>query len=86
MPGEYEAIEGWRGKMVVVGMATPASRAFCAGTAAAALMFACGVPSQAYKRDGSLAPPTQLSTDPQATGTHFIFYPVLIAATVYCFT
>jgi hypothetical protein len=82
-----EVIEGWRGVLVSVGLGTPMSRAITVGLAAGVLSYAIKTPGAAFRRDGSLRPSALLgSPEPDATGTHFLLIPAVVAGTTFLFT
>jgi hypothetical protein len=86
MAGVFEAVTDVRGIMVRLGLAQPSSRAFVIGTAAAGVAYLARFPKQAFRDDGSMKPLSLLSSEPDATNTHFLLVPVIAAGAGYLFT
>lgn len=83
---EPPSIEGMRGILVHVGLATPLSRAFVAGTAMGIAAYAVKWPTAAFDEEGNMRPLSLVSKDPTATKVHFLAVPLGAAALVYLFT
>lgn len=81
-----EVIEGWRGVMVSVGLASPVARATCAGVLTGLGCYCCKYPSNSFRSDGSMRPHASLSVAQDATASHFILTPCMVAAAVFLFT
>ena len=79
-------IEGTRGVLVNMGLATPLSRAFVAGTAVGIAAYAVKWPTAAFDEEGNMRPLSLVSKDPTATKVHFLAVPLGAAALVYLFT
>ena len=79
-------IEGVRGMMVHVGLATPLSRAFVAGAAVGIAAYAIKWPGASFDEEGSMRPLSLVSKDPTATQAHFLAVPIGAAAIAYLFT
>ena len=81
-----EVIEGWRGLAVNCGLGTPIARATTAFVGAGIVCYVMGYPNNAFRRDGSLRPHSSLSMSPEATSSHFILTPLVVAGAVFLFT
>lgn len=88
MSATFETVTDLRGVAVKLGLATPTSRAFVAGTVAAGVLYAMRVPAGAFREDGSMKPLQTLSPEPDAApwSQHFVLTPSLVAGAVYLFT
>jgi len=76
-----------RDAMVTLGLGHPASRAFCAGTAATSVLYASGYPKDAFREDGSMRPFSLLTPGPDGVSSkHFLVLPIGITLAVYLFT
>tara|TARA_B110001450_G_scaffold79668_1_gene75548 strand:- start:434 stop:691 length:258 start_codon:yes stop_codon:yes gene_type:complete len=75
-----------RGIMVYAGLASPAARAFVAGTIAGIGCYALGMPRAAFDDEGRMRPLSLVSASPEATLQHFLVVPVATAAAVFLFT
>ncbi len=82
----FETIEGPRGVMVAMGLATPSSRGLTAAAIAAMTAYALKFPNASFRRDGTMKPFKPLSPTPDATTTHFLLVPVIAGTVVYLFT
>ena len=83
---EPPVIEGLRGVLVRVGLATPMSRAFVAGTVVGLAAYAAGYPKSAFDDRGEMRPFSLVSRAPTATTNHFLAVPLGAAAIAYVFT
>tara|TARA_B100000212_G_scaffold342571_1_gene330725 strand:- start:2145 stop:2408 length:264 start_codon:yes stop_codon:yes gene_type:complete len=83
---EPPVIEGMRGVMVKVGLATPMSRAFVAGTIVGLAAYAVGWPQASFDEKGEMRPFSLVSKAPNATTHHFLAVPLGAAAIAYVFT
>ena len=79
-------IEGSRGVLVKVGLATPSSRAFVVGTAVGLGAYALGMPKVSFTEDGQMRPLKHVSSSPDATYAHFLAVPLTAAAIAFVFT
>ncbi len=80
-------VQDWRDMAVLMGLGTPTSRAFVAGVAATALLYATGYPGEAFGEDGSIRPFAPLTPGPDGVTTkHFLVLPVAVAASAFLFT
>ena len=80
-------IDGWRGQMVAMGLATPMSRALTAGTLAAGCSYAAKFPSNSYYENGSPRPWRLLNPEhPESCDFHFLSVPLTVAAFAFLFT
>lgn len=79
-------IEGTRGVLVNMGLATPLSRAFVAGTAVGIAAYAVKWPTAAFDEEGNMRPLSLVSKDPTATKVHFLAVPLGAAALAFLFT
>ena len=80
------AIQGMRGVMVKVGLATPLSRAFVAGAVVGLAAYAVGWPKSSFDERGEMRPLSFVSKAPNATTNHFLAVPLGAAAIAYVFT
>ena len=78
-------IEGLRGMLVHVGLGTPLSRAFVAGTFVGLAAYALKLPSVAFDEKGQMRPLALVSQEPTATNYHFLAVPVTAAAAAFLF-
>lgn len=70
-----------------LGLGSPIARAFVAFTATASILYASGVPKQAFDDQGIVLPFAPLAPDGLGvTYSHFLVVPVGIATAVYLFT
>ena len=83
---EEPVIEGVRGVLVKVGLATPLSRAFVIGTAVGLAAYAVGFPKASFDEKGEMRPLSLVSSAPTATKNHFLAVPIGAAALAYTFT
>ena len=83
---EEPVIEGMRGVLVNVGLATPLSRAFVAGTVVGLSAYMIGYPQSSFDEKGEMRPFSLLSKAPNATTNHFLAVPLGAAAIAYIFT
>ena len=80
-------VQDWRDMAVLMGLGTPAARAFVAGVAATTVLYVANYPSDAFRDDGSMRPFGPLSPGPDGvTSKHFLVLPVAIAAAAFFFT
>ena len=79
-------IQGPRGILVKMGLATPASRAFVAGTFIGIGAYLVGVPKKSFDEEGHMRPFSLVSKSPLATPYHFLAVPIGAAAIAYVFT
>lgn len=80
-------MQDWRDVMVVMGLGTPASRAFVAGVAATGLLYSSGYPKEAFREDGTIKPFGPLTPGPDGVSQkHFLVLPLVVATSVYLFT
>lgn len=86
MATTFQDVVGWRGAMVALGLSNPVARAFVAGTACTGLAYLSGKPSDCFREDGSIKPFAPLSSELDATFTHFLVLPLTVATAVYLFT
>ena len=82
---EPPSIEGMRGILVHVGLATPLSRAFVAGTAVGIAAYALKWPRDSFDEKGEMRPLSLVSKDPTATNAHFLAVPLGAALATYLF-
>ena len=80
------AIEGMRGVLVKVGLATPLSRAFVVGTAVGIGAYLLKVPSASFDEEGEMRPLALVSNAPTATYAHFLAVPLTAATVAFLFT
>ena len=80
---EAYVVDGLRGRLWLCGLGEPPARFAASTLTVAPLSYLAGFPSWSFKRDGSIAPPSLLSTDPEAVPLykHFFLLP-LLAGTV----
>ena len=83
---EIQTVHGYRDIMVKLGMSQPSSRALVAGSVAALLMYLAKFPKASFREDGSMKPLQALSVEPDATYTHFLLCPSVVAISVFLFT
>jgi hypothetical protein len=83
---EPPVIEGMRGVMVNVGLASPMSRAFVAGTVVGLGAYAVGWPKSSFDEKGEMRPFSLVSKAPNATTNHFLAVPLGAAVIAYIFT
>ncbi len=83
---EVQTVNGLRGILVKCGLAQPCSRAFVAGVTAAGLLYIAGKPNAAFREDGSMKPFNLLSSELDATTTHFLLLPSAVAIAAFLFT
>lgn len=81
-----ETVDGVRGMLVKMGLAQPSSRAFVAGVTAAGLLYISGKPNAAFREDGSMKPFSLISSELDATTTHFLLLPSAVAIAAFLFT
>jgi len=86
MAAVVETVDGVRGILVKCGLGQPSSRAFCAGVTAAGLLYIAGKPAAAFREDGSMRPFSLLSQELDATTTHFLLLPSMVALATFLFT
>lgn len=79
-------IEGFYGKMVVLGLHTPIRRAAAAAAFGGLLFYAARVPGRSFGEKGELLPWSVYSKDPYATPVPFLIVPLSIATAAYLFT
>ena len=80
-------INGYRGLMVYLGLASPLSRAFVAGAGVSAIQYLTKTPNAAFDEGGALRQWSLFSPqNPEATDQHFLILPLGVAAAVYLFT
>tara|TARA_Y100000748_G_scaffold36550_1_gene27082 strand:+ start:57 stop:329 length:273 start_codon:yes stop_codon:yes gene_type:complete len=81
------SINGYRGLMVYLGLASPLSRAFVAGASVAAIQYVTKTPSAAFDEDGAIRQWSLVfPQSPEATDQHFLILPIGVASAVYLFT
>lgn len=81
------SINGYRGLMVYLGLASPLSRAFVAGASVAAIQYVTKTPGAAFDEDGAIRQWSLVSPQsPEATDQHFLILPIGVASAVYLFT
>ena len=80
------AIEGTRGVLVNMGLGTPLSRAFVAGSVIGIAAYVLKLPRTCFDEDGEMRPFAVVSKAPTATNAHFLAVPVAAAALAYVFT
>jgi hypothetical protein len=83
---EPPTIDGARGILVHMGLATPTSRALVVGSAVGILAYALRMPAVAFDEEGNMRPFKPLSKAPTATNAHFLAVPVGAAALAFLFT
>ena len=81
-----ETVDGVRGVLVKCGLGQPSSRAFVAGVVAAGALYIAGKPAAAFREDGSMKPLAFFSPEPDATATHFLLIPTIVAVATCLFT
>lgn len=84
---EQAVIEGWRGVMVSMGLASPSKRALTAALMSGAVAYALKYPRDAFRPDGTMKPArTTGNRAADATDRHFLLTPLAVGAAVYLFT
>ena len=83
---EQSVVEGWRGVLVTVGLASPMKRGLTAVLLSGALLYTLKYPRTAFREDGSIRPATFQSRAADATDTHFLLTPLAIGGAVCLFT
>lgn len=81
-----QTVETYADFMVKLGLATPSSRGFVAGSLATGLAYIGKYPSSAFREDGSLKPIGFTSSGPDPSTTDFLRVPVGVALAVFLFT
>ena len=81
------SINGYRGLMVYLGLASPLSRAFVTGAGVAAIQYVTKAPTAAFDEDGAIRPWSLMNPqNPESTDQHFLIVPLGVATAVYLFT
>ncbi|AUL80787.1 hypothetical protein [Pleurochrysis sp. endemic virus 1b] len=75
-----------RGAMVALGLGNPVTRAFVAGSIAAGVAYSSSFPQAAFREDGTIKPFKWVSPEPDATLTHFLLFPLVVAGATFLFT
>lgn len=83
---EEPVIMGARGVLVKMGLASPMSRAFVAGTVVGLGAYAVGYPQSSFDEKGEMRPFSLVSSAPTATTNHFLAVPLGAALIAYLFT
>lgn len=86
MASTVDVIDDYRALLVKVGLGEPLSRALAVGALTAGVTYLAKFPNEAFRDDGSVKPLKYLSPEPDATYTHFLLLPVVIATATYLFT
>ena len=86
MSATFPQVIGARGVLVQLGLGQPASRAFVVAAVVTGVAYCCGLPSAAFREDGSIKPFKYLSPEPDGTSSHFLLVPVVAGAAAYLFT
>ena len=80
---EIDSVDDVFGLLVKLGLGSRRNRA-CAGAAVAALVaYAFKMPSNAFRRDGTMKPFAPLSPELDAVNAHFLLVPLSAAAICY---
>ena len=85
MAAVVETVNTYPDMMVKLGLATPFSRAFTAGSIAGGLAYLSGYPRSAFGENGGLKPVRGPGGD-IGPGAQFLYLPLGVAATAYLFT
>lgn len=72
--------------MVKLGLATPMSRAFVAGSTAVGLAYLAGYPKTAFRDNGTLKPFGFMGSGPDKGTPDFLYLPVAVAAVAFLCT
>lgn len=86
MAAVVETVNTYPDLMVKLGLATPLSRAFLAGTIAAGLAYIGRYPSSAFGTNGALKPIGLFSREPGAGNAEFLYVPVGVTFAAYLLT
>ena len=84
MAAVVETVQTYPDMMVKLGMATPAARAFTAGSFVATVAYLSGFPSGAFQ-SGQLKP-LRAAGGGVGAGAQFLYLPLGVAAAAYLFT
>lgn len=84
--GVVETVNTYPDLMVKLGLATPSSRAFVAGSVAVGLAYLAGYPKTAFRENGTLKPIGFMGSGPTKGTPDFLYLPVAVAAAAFLLT
>ena len=75
-----------RGRLAMMGLGNPMSRAALAGAVVGGASYCCAEPKMFFRKNGTARPWTMTSAEPDAMPCPFFLVPITAALVVYLFT